>query len=624
MLPLFGAVLAASLTFPALAQKAPPTSVFSPHVDPHNHQKANKPLTAQVLAEDAEQVAETLKTLNIEVLGVGTGSLTVRLKPGQKELLESVPGILRVLPHSWKGRRGQVVSQADSAMEVDQVRSQLGLTGKGVSIGVLSDSFNCDGEAAYGEQQGDLPVVTVISEAVDCDSVKDEGRAMAELIHDLAPGADILFYAASNGPEDFANGIRVLAERGARVIVDDIGYPGLPFLQRSMIEEAVTDVIADGAIYVSAAGNDADMGFGGAFNWQPYPEPADNPDDFEFHQFDSGELFQEFTIPTGRGIELYFFWDQHSITSGNTTVPVSDIDLALVDSDGDMVAASLEFNRETRYPGEYLFYVNNDLDTQFFLFVVLYEGEKPKNFHWIALADAGSVNFEGRTGKGSTIYGQPNEPDAITVGAMAYARTPAFGGNNRINGFSSWGNLHVRLDHDGNRISQQAMKPEVTGVDGGNTSFFGQDADGDGWPNFFGTSAAAPHVAAMIAVMLEARPNLTNDELREAMREAAIDIEAEGFDYQSGHGLITATRLAENLGILVPTPTPTIPPTPVPTATPTPTVAPTATPAPTISPTPVPDDGSLLRPNRQKSGAMGWWILLLPLVFRRRLLGNQP
>ena len=87
--------------------------------------------------------------------------------------------------------------------------------------------------------------------------------------------------------------------------------------------------------------------------------------------------------------------------------------------------------------------------------------------------------------------------------------------------------------------------PSVTGPDGGNTSFFFSDSsydddDGDGsnspfstfvsatldlpgdeYPNFFGTSASAPHVAAVAALMLDKNPGLTQSEVRQILETTA-------------------------------------------------------------------------------------------------------
>ena len=105
------------------------------------------------------------------------------------------------------------------------------------------------------------------------------------------------------------------------------------------------------------------------------------------------------------------------------------------------------------------------------------------------------------------------------------------------------------------------MKPGVTGPDGGNTTFFffdlGFKVDGepDGWPNFFGTSASAPHVAGIAALMLDASgKRLDPPGLYAVLRATATDMTVrripgvgfeplgKGFDYDSGFGFVDATK----------------------------------------------------------------------------------
>ena len=83
----------------------------------------------------------------------------------------------------------------------------------------------------------------------------DEGRAMAQIVHDLAPGARLAFATASSGELDFADNIRDLATANSDVIVDDVTYFDEPFFQDGPIAVAVNDVVADGVTYVSHAAN---------------------------------------------------------------------------------------------------------------------------------------------------------------------------------------------------------------------------------------------------------------------------------------------------------------------------------------------------------------------------------
>ena len=127
---------------------------------------------------------------------------------------------------------GSVTSQADSGLNADDVRSAspVSFDGTGVTIGVLSDSYDNFGilealaptgriTAADDIASGDLPKnVTVIQDfpVTISNNIlsgrKDEGRAMLQLIHDLAPGANLMFATASLGQTSFASNIKALAQ----------------------------------------------------------------------------------------------------------------------------------------------------------------------------------------------------------------------------------------------------------------------------------------------------------------------------------------------------------------------------------------------------------------------------
>ncbi|MEM8901692.1 MAG: S8/S53 family peptidase, partial [Bacteroidota bacterium] len=158
----------------------------------------------------------------------------------------------------------------------------------------------------------------------------------------------------------------------------------------------------------------------------------------------------------------------------------------------------------------------------------------------------------------STSYGHANAAGAVVVGASAYFNTPAFGAPRPfLNGFSSLGGVPILYDPAGNRIEDDVREqPKLVGPDGANTTFFaGQsDIEGDGFNNFFGTSASAPHAAAVAALLLEANPTLSPDEILELMQATAIDMDNPyspgfdtGFDFATGAGFLQADQA---LGIL--------------------------------------------------------------------------
>jgi hypothetical protein len=119
-----------------------------------------------------------------------------------------------------------------------------------------------------------------------------------------------------------------------------------------------------------------------------------------------------------------------------------------------------------------------------------------------------------------------------------------------------------------------------------------------------------PHVAAAAALLLDANPSLTVQDVGDCLRNTAMDRGAPGDDIFYGYGLIQVrdaldacaagslpTHTATPTSTPTRTPTPTDTPTPTPTATATatdtatPTDTPTVTPTPTMTPTPTPCAG---------------------------------
>src|SRR5262249_49769711 len=172
-------------------------------------------------------------------------------------------------------------SQGVATMHADKL-NDIGLTGKGVTIGALSDSYDKNPgtkiHAAQDIKSGDLPgkgnpfghtqPVVVIDE--DPANGTDEGRALLQIIHDVAPDAKLCYATAFPGEVQFAVNILKLADpKGpckANVIDDDVGYSNEPFFSDGAIALAVDQVKADGVAYFSSAGNDNSGNYSATFN----------------------------------------------------------------------------------------------------------------------------------------------------------------------------------------------------------------------------------------------------------------------------------------------------------------------------------------------------------------------
>ena len=252
---------------------------------------------------------------------------------------------------------GLVTSQGDQAMRADVARATFGVDGTGVTVGVLSDSFNCLGGAAADVASDDLSPVTVLQELPNCGTGTDEGRAMLQLVHDVAPGASLTFATAFTGQAGFASNILSLNAAGARVIVDDVIFFAEPMFQDGIIAQAADTVNVAGVSYFSAAFNNARHSYQSPFRAGPFftdgalPSAVGAP---HFgggiaHNFDPGtgvNVFQRITVPQGsRSIPISFQWDSpFASVCPNCPGSLNDLDIYVFNDPPTTVLAGSTVN----------------------------------------------------------------------------------------------------------------------------------------------------------------------------------------------------------------------------------------------------------------------------------------
>jgi subtilisin family serine protease len=521
-------------------------------------------------------------------------------------------GLKFLRPTLAMARRHPIISQGDRSLRADLARRESGATGRGIRVGVLSDSYDCAPgafepgapftRAAQDIANGDLPRdVIVLKDLSDVPSndCSDEGRAMMQLVHDVAPGSPQAFYTAFESQEDFAAGIRALAAAGSEVIVDDIIYFSEPMFEDGVIAQAVDDVYKDGVAYFSSAGNDARSSYESRFRLST-EEGIEGPR----HDFANGRKvdgLQSATASAGSLTLLSLQWDQPSLSANGRRGAQSDVDVLFYDQNGDPIEICTDDPAQLicQIPGfdaniggdaieTPVLFNGSDADIEVQLGIELFAGHAPNyvKYVWFDL-DAGVFTVDEHDTASGTVYGHANAAGAEAVGAAAWYQTEEWGSPLRpqcipacLNSFSSAGGTPVFFDAHGHRLSTPVarLKPGVTGPDGGNTSFFLFDlsfeipgtSEPDGIPNFFGTSASAPHVAAVAALILDQRERdvaahkrfagprkLTPDLIYWAMRLTADDMKlrnfggdigpqrvdnANGFDFDTGFGFVDARR----------------------------------------------------------------------------------
>jgi subtilisin family serine protease len=485
-------------------------------------------------------------------------------------------------------RSGSAVSQGDVVQKSNVARANFGVNGRGTKIGILSDSYNYLGGAAGGVATGDLPgignpngftaPVKVLKDFGNFDEPgSDEGRAMAEILHDVAPGAALSFYTAFESAQDFAKGIAALADDGAKVVVDDVVYFSEPWFQDGVIAQAVKNVAARGVTYFSAAGNS------GRASYESFFLPVSGVTslarfdgtrfgDYELHNFlvDGKALpYQRLTLAAGRNSTIFLQWDE-PFASASAASPgaASDLDVFLMTVPGDFnsIVASSTFNNlgGDAFDGLTVFF-NGPLNATADVYLVIgrpivrltgdpVDARAGRPRFLKTLFSGGVVDVDASFNRKSTVIGQANAADAMSVCAVNYFEADVPGGP-KVANFSSQGGTPILFTPDGRRTFEFRLKPDICAPNGGNTTFFfpGDDYEGDGKPNFFGTSASAPHAAGVAALMLQASKNrLSPFFITNLLRTTATDMDDpnttqfdRGFDFRTGFGFINAQKAVQ-------------------------------------------------------------------------------
>jgi hypothetical protein len=442
-------------------------------------------------------------------------------------------------------------SEGDAAHRAAAARTTYGVDGTGIKVGVLSDGVDTlAARQASGElppncpQSGAACVMVVPGQA----GSGDEGTAMMEIVHDLAPGAQLYFATAVNSAASFASNILALKNTyGCDIIVDDVTYLNEGAFQDGIIAQAVTTVKNAGALFFSSAGNSGRKDAGTSGTWEgdwlysgcvititglgfPY-------DNVPLHSFTGG------TTGCGDAVAEYLsaaYSSGHLVTlkwSDPLAGSANDYDLFAFDG-YSITDASLGAQTGTQDPIEAVGAYLGD-----YLFVTQYSGNPralriDTNRAHLAISTAGAV--VGHNGGQSTIT------VAATDGRIPGAGNPFVGGStNPVETYSSDGNRRMFYNADGSAITpgnvlfatkggRTLSKPDITAADCVTTTT-------PGFTPFCGTSAAAPHAAAIAALLKSAPESPDAAHVFSAMVGTALDVTpGAGRDRNAGVGIVMA------------------------------------------------------------------------------------
>lgn len=491
--------------------------------------------------------------------------------------LAALPGLTVIHPqYGAQTSVGQVESQVRGVLALDELEQRLGVDGSGVKVGLMSDSFlNHQGGSLLGDGcgrtltgaaaqlSGDLPPSMVVLDPGPRGGI-DEGVGMAELVHDLAPGAALLFASAFSTEATFAENIAALRACGADIIADDVLFFAEPMFQDGIVAQAVDAAAADGALFFSAAANTSDAGIDQIYSdIDPRSEDADPPTGVDLHDFGGGRAATAITIPPHCDLRAVLQWNEPfsgTLGAGAHT----DLDLYLY---GAMPPGAVVLTRSTDTQGcsapgggasgdplELVYLRNGGSTARTVYLAVNHVCGDPAVRMRIALSASACVlgfdpyGLERPPFGAPALYGHPAAAGAMALAAIDYQEIASDGtftppsGVLDVEGFSArGGEIPFYLDATGAPLANAPVlrfKPDLTAPDGGDTAFFGVDFDHNGFPNFYGTSAAAPAAAAVAALLAEASHHRPAAVIADALRRSARDIGPIGRDALSGDGLI--------------------------------------------------------------------------------------
>jgi uncharacterized membrane protein YgcG len=445
-------------------------------------------------------------------------------------------------------------TSGDQSMGAATFRQSTGDTGQGITVGVINAG---DTGLSQSQSTGDLPSNVWVDPSYP--GISDgEGTAMMEIVHDLAPGSALAFCGAQTSA-DYLNCLSDLQNHGAQVIVDDMTFPITAYFTHDSDVTAVQEWTSQhpSTRLVTSSGNFATSFWSGTYN-----PAAINPitvngvtynEAQNFGTSASPNFYEQITVQPASRVEYILEWADPWVPTANITSSTpddpNDYDIVLYDSNYNIIACNQGMTSDQTgcsqagaassstpgpQPGIGNLWANTSSSAVNVYLAIFYRAGTPSNQLklFVASTDSCPVTLSSVTPSDS-IFGQATLPYPSEISVGAIRADLASQGQYELEPFSSEGPVYLPL------LSEVPIqKPDFVGVDGVSISGAGgfppaecgQPAPSP--PIFYGTSAAAPHVAALIALLESA--GYTSDQVYGVLQSNAKQLTSNGSGVPNG------------------------------------------------------------------------------------------
>ena len=381
-----------------------------------------------------------------------------------------------------------------------------GVRGKGITVAVIDSDFSGLSDALARGEVGNV-VFTCDYTGYGLEAGGNvHGTACAEIVHDMAPDAQLILMKAL-GTAELANAVDDAIAEGADIITHSYLHVNSNFYDGTgPICQIAEWAAEDGVLWVNAAGNS-----GAGSHWEGDWQDSDGDGWLEFAP---GDEVNEFHLDEGWELEIYLTWDGWPWTDRN-------YDLYLVDEDGNEVASSTNWQTGTQEPTEGIKYIAKVPGT-FGIKIRAVSAPPYPRLELFCLPWGVSLEYSVSS---SSIPAPGNLPAVLTVGGVS-----AWGWLD--GGPAYW--LGSRGPTNISRNNPYSMtKPDICGPTNVSGMSYGLISDNKG---FGGTSASAPHVAGAAALIGSVHPDWSMEMVRRFLEDNAIDRGAMGKDNVYGYG----------------------------------------------------------------------------------------